>query len=56
MNSNRTMAPDGYAAPTLELHEFGVERGFANSSDYLEITGGDYNDGPGLGGYNDLEF
>lgn len=45
-----------YMAPALELLEFGVEQGFASSLDYLEIKGDDYTDGPGLGGYNDLDF
>ena len=57
MNKNRPTTREGYTAPALELHEFGVERGFANSNDYLEIKGGDYTEGPGLdGGYNDLDF
>ena len=57
MNEKRPTTQEGYTAPVLELHEFGVERGFANSNDYLEIKGGDYTEGPGLdGGYNDLEF
>lgn len=50
---------DHYEAPALELHEFGVEQGFAGSvgDDYLEINGDDYGSGPGLGGgYNDLDF
>lgn len=49
---------DFYEAPTLELHAFSVEQGFANSltNDYLEIKGDDYDSGPGLDGYNDLDF